>query len=198
MSSNESGLADKPKGQLKLLLIIAIVIGPMVAAWVMVKMDVGIPTTHTNRSTLVPEGVDVQDWTGALEPLGYGAPWRLLVTAPGQCDQACMDLVQRARQIHVALNRDATRAQHVLLLGHAEDEAWLEELKAEFPLVKVATLDNSAYQQSLQQHAPDLPSGVQLWLVDPLGAVVLQQGPDDPGKQLLEDLKHLLKLSKVG
>lgn len=198
MSSNESGLADKPKGQLKLLLIIAIVIGPMVAAWVMVKLDVGIPTTHTNRSTLVPAGVDVQDWTPALEPLGYGAPWRLLVTAPEQCDQACLDLLHRARQIHVALNRDATRAQHVLLLGHAEDEAWLDELKAEFPLVKIAALDNTAYQQSLQRHAPDIPTGVQLWLVDPLGAVVLQQGPDDPGKQLLEDMKHLLKLSKVG
>ncbi|SDU37185.1 hypothetical protein [Halopseudomonas salegens] len=198
MSSQESGLADKPKGQLKLLLIMAIVIGPMVAAWVMVKMEVGIPTTYVNHSTMVPSGVTVQDWSADVEPLGFGSPWRLLVTAPEQCDNACLDLIHRARQIHVALNRDAVRARHVLLLGQQESERWMEELQTEFPQVRVAALDSTAYQQSLQQHAPELPAGVQLWLVDPLGAVVLQQGPEDDGKQLLEDLKHLLKLSKVG
>lgn len=197
-SNHDAGVSEKPRGQLKLLLIMAIVIGPMLAAWVMVKLGVGIPDTQVNRSTMVPTGITLQQWSPQLEPLGYGAPWRLLVTAPESCDDSCMALVHRARQIHVALNRDATRAEHVLLLGQPPAEDLLQGLQVEFPQLEVGTLDVGRYQQNLQQFAPELAAGVQLWLVDPLGAVVLQQGSEDDGKHLLKDLKHLLKLSKVG
>jgi hypothetical protein len=37
-----------------------------------------------------------------------------------------------------------------------------------------------------------------VYLIDPLGNLVMRYGPEANPKGMLEDLKHLLKLSKIG
>jgi hypothetical protein len=38
----------------------------------------------------------------------------------------------------------------------------------------------------------------QLWIIDPHGNLVLRYEPTVKGKDLLNDLRHLLKLSNIG
>jgi glutathione peroxidase-family protein len=38
----------------------------------------------------------------------------------------------------------------------------------------------------------------QLWIIDPHGNLVLRYDPSVKGKDLLNDLRHLLKLSNIG
>ena len=38
----------------------------------------------------------------------------------------------------------------------------------------------------------------QLWIIDPHGNLVLRYDPTVKGKDLLNDLRHLLKLSNIG
>lgn len=185
------------RGQLKLLAIIAVVVGPMLAAWVMVKLDIGIPDSQTNRTPLVEPAMSLGDWGIGLEPVGYGAPWRLLVTVNGDCDSACLELVHTARQIHVALGRESGRAQHVLALSGELEPAVAARLD-EFPRLAQTRLDAAAYQDSLHQQPEHWRQGAQLWLVDPLGTVVLHHEQGEPAKRLLDDLKYLMKVSKVG
>ncbi len=45
---------------------------------------------------------------------------------------------------------------------------------------------------------PDLPQGAQLWIVDPHGNLVLRYDGKANGKSILDDLKHLLKISQIG
>ncbi|MFN3578869.1 MAG: hypothetical protein ACK4VV_00155 [Pseudomonas sp.] len=188
----------RPSGQLKLLAIIAIVIGPILVAWIMAKTDIGIPDSQTNRSELVQPELNLQDWQMQVEPIGYGAPWRLLVTSPGDCEQDCLALLHEARQINVALGREAARVAHMLALGSDAPEALQQRLAEEYPRMQQAQLDGRAYHDSLTEHPEAWQQGPQLWVVDPLGRVVLHQDVNKPGKQLLDDLKHLLKVSKIG
>lgn len=190
--------AQKPRGQLKLLAIVAIVLGPILIAAVMAKFGVGIPDTQTNRADLIEPAITVEDWQLDIEPIGYGAPWRLLVTAEGECAETCLQLVHEARQINVALGREAGRVEHVLALGSTAPSELSRRLDQDYPRLQKTTLDPGAYGRSLQAHPQDWQQGAQLWLIDPLGRVVLHQDPAAPGKQLLDDLKHLLKVSKVG
>lgn len=199
MSSSDStpATAKKPRGQLKLLAIFAVVIGPILLAGIMAKAGFE-PQSNTNRSDLVEPPIQLQDWQLAADPVGYGSPWRILVTSPQACEQACLKLLHEARQINVALGREAGRVKHMLALAMQPSVQLQEQLESEYPRLEKSTLDSGAYQQSLNNHPQEWQQGPQLWVVDPLGRVVLHQDADKPGKQLLDDLKHLLKVSKVG
>ncbi len=197
MSMTEQN-ATRPRGQLKLLALIAVVVGPILAAWLMVALQIGIPQTQNNQSALVEPALSVSDWQVPLEPIGYGAPWRLLVTAPGTCDQACLTLVHEARQIHIATGREANRVEHVLALGQSATAELAERLQREYPRLQQLPLSPSSYRNSLNPHPAAWQQGAQLWVIDPLGRVVLHREADSPGKHLLDDLRRLLKLSKIG
>ena len=65
----------------------------------------------------------------------------------------------------------------------------------------------SSVRQTLQRYAMDLPAytrgaqgngGAQLWIIDPHGNLVLRYDPSVKGKDVLNDLRHLLKLSNIG
>lgn len=190
--------ATRPRGQLKLLAIMSVVALPMIAAWAMATFNVGIPDTQNNRSDLVEPAVTVEDWALQLEQVGYGAPWRLVVTSTGECTETCMELVHEARQINVALGREAARVEHVLASGQAQPAALSERLETDYPRLQRAGMNTEAYHDSLTGHPDSWRQGAQLWVIDPLGRVVLRQDPAKPGKLLLDDLKYLLKVSKVG
>ena len=190
--------APKPRGQLKLLAIFAIVLVPMLVAGLMAKLGVGIPDSQTNRTDLIEPAISVEDWQLDIQPVGYGSPWRLVVSSPGNCEQTCLELIHEARQINVALGREAGRVEHLVALGAPASEDLLERFAQEYPRLEQARLDRDAYARSLSAHPEGWREGPQLWLIDPLGRVVLHQDPAAPGKQLLDDLKHLLKVSKVG
>jgi hypothetical protein len=54
-------------------------------------------------------------------------------------------------------------------------------------------LNTDAYERVLpDNHAP------QLWIVDPLGNLVLRYPAEADGKNILIDLKQLLKISNIG
>ena len=197
-TNQQTQFDNKPRGQLKLLAIFAVVVLPIFAAWVMAKFDIGIPDSQKNKSDLVEPVVTAQDWSMQLEPVGYGAPWRLVVTSAEACSETCMELVHEARQINVALGREATRVVHVLASGQTQPAEVAERLQNEYPKLEHTTLSTDAYFRSLTEHPESWRQGAQLWVIDPLGRIVLHQDPEAPGKQLLDDLKHLLKVSKVG
>ncbi|GAA6133058.1 hypothetical protein [Halopseudomonas sabulinigri] len=196
MTDNPS--SSRPRGQLKLLAICAVVFGPILVAGLMAHFNIGIPQTHSNKSDLVAGEIQLDDWQIALDPVGYGAPWRLVVTSPEACTEACLQLVHEARQINVAVGREADRVEHLLASGSRLPHSEQENLETRFPRLQQVTLSAPAYHSSLQQLPTSWQQGPQLWLVDPLGRVVLHQSAAAPGKHLLDDLKRLLKLSKVG
>ncbi|SDS57032.1 hypothetical protein SAMN05216271_2211 [Halopseudomonas sabulinigri] len=198
MSMTDNPSSSRPRGQLKLLAICAVVFGPILVAGLMAHFNIGIPQTHSNKSDLVAAEIQLDDWQIALDPVGYGAPWRLVVTSPEACTEACLQLVHEARQINVAVGREADRVEHLLASGVGLSSRQQESLEARFPRLQQVTLSASAYNSSVQQLPASWQQGPQLWLIDPLGRVVLHQSAAAPGKHLLDDLKRLLKLSKVG
>ena len=101
-------------------------------------------------------------------------------------------------QINVAVGREAERVSHVLASPVALRADEVAALEAQFPRLERTTFDSNAYLHSLQTQPDSWLIGPQLWLVDPLGRVVLHHSASQPGKNLLDDLKRLLKLSKVG
>ncbi|WP_339513274.1 hypothetical protein [Pseudomonas sp. RL_15y_Pfl2_60] len=181
-------------GRLQLLLILAIVIGPMVLATAMYYGNFWVPESRNYHGELLGNGENLQS-LGISD--AADKRWQLLVTAPNACADDCKKLVFLARQINIGLNREATRATHTLATSQPVSNDYDNQLKREYPQLTQHSLDLSAYQKTLRQ--TDAKAGAaQLWIVDPHGNLVLRYDSSNNGKETLKDLQHLLKLSRIG
>ncbi len=117
--------------------------------------------------------------------------WTLLFVGEGNCDARCVQALHDTRQIRLLLNRDMGRVQRLFLAtGPCCDLAMLKREHPDLAVARAAPHD--ALLAQLPGKAGDL------YIIDPLGNLVMRYGPAASPKGLLEDLKHLLKLSQIG
>ncbi|WP_459705955.1 hypothetical protein [Stutzerimonas marianensis] len=196
MNTMSSGIhpshPQRRRGRLQLLLIVAVVLGPMLLASAMYRFGFWVPESRSYDGVLIATG-EGRDALGITAPVTSEPRWELLVTAPHGCAEACQDLVYLARQINIGLAREAGRAGHALAVGAALEHAYEQRLTREYPQLKRYTLDPAVYDANAA-----LPRGAQLWIVDPHGNLVLRYDEHAKGKAILDDLKHLLKISQIG
>jgi hypothetical protein len=176
----------------KLLLIAAICVAPVVASYAFYYL--APRKASVNYGVLLPTAP-----APALEGTqGAGAPfrladlagtWVLLIDVAGRCDAQCARLLYASRQARTMQGKDRDRIVRVLLAG--ADEGPDAALLTEHPDLVVA-------------HVPDaeraaLPGGADaIYLIDPLGNLVLRYGADPDIKGISRDLTRLLKASSIG
>ena len=181
--------ARRLRGRLQLIVLLLIAIGPMFVAQAMYKWRVGVPEGRTYHGELLGGGESQEQLGLGATPVGR---WQIVVTAPGACSQDCERLVYLARQIHIGLNREAGRVQHVLATDASLSPDYTQRLQREYPQLLRVELDRKRYEQMT------VPDGVSLWLVDPHGNLVLRYDAGSDGKSILDDLRYLLKVSLIG
>ncbi|KQZ86916.1 hypothetical protein [Pseudomonas sp. Root562] len=180
---------NRRKGRLQLLLILLGVIGPMILATGMYKLQFWVPEGRSYHGELIGNGQTRAD-------LGVKAEeerWQLLVTAPKDCAVDCQQLVYLARQIQIGLGRDAGRASHAIAAAQPLSSEYEAKLTREYPQLQRYPLDLATFSKTTGDKAEP-----QLWIIDPHGNLVLRYDPSVKGKDLLNDLRHLLKLSNIG
>jgi hypothetical protein len=180
---------NRRKGRLQLILVLLVAIGPMILATSMYKFRFWVPENRSFHGELIGNGQSRADLGVQTDE----SRWQLLVSAPQACEAQCQQLVYLARQIQIGLGRDAYRASHALAAAQPLDADYIARLNREYPQLQRYRLELSRYQKT----APDIEAP-QLWIVDPHGNLVLRYGADVIGKDLLNDLRQLLKLSNIG
>jgi cytochrome oxidase Cu insertion factor (SCO1/SenC/PrrC family) len=121
--------------------------------------------------------------------------WTLVYVGEGSCDANCRTTLYFMRQTRLSLNNEMGRVQRVFLsTAHCCDRAYLA---AEHPGLRVVDASGTAAQALLAQFPPDGRAQV-LYVVDPLGNLMMRYDARLPPKGLLEDLKRLLQLSHIG
>ncbi|MBM1204637.1 MULTISPECIES: hypothetical protein [Pseudomonas] len=177
------------RGRLQLVLILLLTVGPMVLATGMYKLKFWLPESRSYHGELLGNGQS----RAALGVTADEQRWQLLVTAPQACAADCQQLVYLARQLQIGLGRDASRASHALASAQPVDAAYAATLQLEYPQLQRYTLDLPTYTQGAEGNG-----AAQLWIIDPHGNLVLRYGPGVIGKDVLNDLRLLLKLSNIG
>lgn len=172
-------------GRLRLLLMLALFASPMIAAWL--SYLYWQPGRHTNYGRLLPPQPLVLP--AVLDEAGHARPWQalrgkwvLIVAAPGGCDSACADNGRLARQVWLAQGRERQRVER-LFLGPARPDGWPPGA--------------GAYHAALAE-LPGTLAGGGLFLVDPLGNLMMAFPARAQGKRVIEDLSRLLKISSEG
>lgn len=145
------------------------------------------PWGTSNRGTLLAPGTSAASM-GVIEPATEAAlsrHWWLVIVADGDCIDVCAVASERLRALHILLNKDAERLRRgVVLRGAAADGAFAVLRSHDPPLVR------------LRGDFPGMTQGI--YLIDPLGNVVLHYPYEQAGKPVLEDVKKLMKVSQIG
>ncbi len=122
--------------------------------------------------------------------------WTLLVVGLGEsgCDAECRGVLVYARQTWLSLGRLNARVQRLLLAGRGCCDAAYLRNEHEGLVVAPAT---SAPAATVLAAIPE-PRGRYVFVVDPLGNLMMRYDVRQDPKGLREDLKKLLELSHIG
>ena len=117
------------------------------------------------------------------------------------CDKLCMDNVYRMRQIHIAMDKHSLRVQKVLLLTE-QTASELTKMLVDFRGQQVINTDLiEAYilLEKFRLTTTDNPLGAgRIYIIDPLGNLMMSFEPDANPRDIIQDLKKLLRASRIG
>jgi hypothetical protein len=175
---------ERTSSRVQLVLLFSMAVISLGGAWLLFEVSRGGSVWGTtNKGTFVDPPLtaaqlNVRDHTGAMGVTE--GTWWLWVVPQGPCEAECRDTLHQLRQLHVLLNRDAGRVRRGLMSDTATVDAELAEL----------------YPQLVFLSGKPLARGV--YVVDPIGNVVLHYPMRDSERMVLDDLKRLLKVSQIG
>jgi hypothetical protein len=136
---------------------------------------------------------------GETAPQFLHGKWTFLQVQRGNCAADCLKDLYDTRQVRLALDRDLPRVQRVLIGDSACCD--LKALHAAHPdLIAVSA---GAAAEPLLALLPgtagaDGRDSGRIYLIDPLGNLLMFYAADAKPRGMLEDLKRLLRLSQIG
>lgn len=135
------------------------------------------------------------DWSGR---------WLMVRIGPSDCTQACQQELWLMRQLRLTTGRERDRVERVWILtdGGAPDAALMAEHEGLW-VVRLGTMADqdvlitnwlSVAAQSVSRNA----GASNIWMIDPLGNLMMRF-PDNPDpSSMKKDLNRLLKASRIG
>jgi len=184
------------KGRIQFLLIAAVFLGPLaLAAWLYFAGQDLTPAGRTNHGALLQPITNLNDVVPASPLYAHNdGHWVLLYANDAVCGEACAYSLYTLRQSRLMLGKEMDRLVRVFLHGDSAPDTVLLADEHE----GLVTLSDSALMELLDKKKPvDLKAGG-YYLVDPLGNLVMYFRPDIDPSAMVEDIKHLLELSRIG
>jgi cytochrome oxidase Cu insertion factor (SCO1/SenC/PrrC family) len=190
------------RARLTLVALFALFLAPVVAAWL---LHTTVPQWHPqgtiNQGNLItpPRPLPAAPLTAVdgsrMDGDVLRGHWTLLLFSEKPCDRGCQALLLQLRQVHAALNKDIPRVQRLLVLvgpqaaGPPQGD----------PDLLLARLRDRSWLDHFAVGAGDQPAASgRIYLVDPLGNLMMFYPAGGPVRGILKDLERLLRISRVG
>jgi cytochrome oxidase Cu insertion factor (SCO1/SenC/PrrC family) len=193
-------LNEEKKSQMssrtKFLLLVGVFVVPVVAAYL--AYFGWRPAGHKNYGELISVTPLQQTQGSLLDGEDFGleqlqGKWLMLHVGPAACDAGCERQLYLMRQIRIAQGKGQSRIERVWVLTDAGVPA--ARLLEEYAGMYVWRPGSASF--AAQFPAPQSPSD-HIYIVDPLGNVMLRFPVDPDPKGIMKDLKQLLKASQIG
>ena len=121
--------------------------------------------------------------------------WSVVMVDSTGCAQPCQAQVHLLKQVHTSLNKDIKRVQRILLVATEVKSETFIALQKQYPdLLILGGADAEAVKFAAEFNV----AGGSVYLVDPLGNLMMSYPEKMDSKELFSDLKRLLKNSWAG
>jgi len=192
-----------------IVLLALIFLAPTFVALVMHNVSDGgwQPDVTTNSGALVHPARPLKlspDILHGDKPLAdyLQGKWTLVYLGSADCDDACKTNLYKMRQARIAQNEHMKRVQRLFVFeGGALPDAVTGYLASEQPQLDRVQLAPVQFGQLAEFFVIDdtkVRDAGRIYIVDPLGNLMMYYPPDGDPKEMLRDLLRLLKVSQVG
>ena len=201
MTQEAPATPDAPRGRAALIGLAALFFLPLLGSFYLYYIGGWRPEGGTNNGELISPArpltaitLNERDGTTPSQTL-LQDEWSLIYIGDGRCDKACQNALWTIRQTRLLLAEDMDRVQRIFIADEACcNDAFLER---EHPGLEVITAEDDVTRQWLGQFPRD-PAVPYVYIVDPLGNLMMRFDTRENPKGLLKDLEKLLKLSHIG
>jgi cytochrome oxidase Cu insertion factor (SCO1/SenC/PrrC family) len=137
--------------------------------------------------------------SGNTDPNFLKGKWTLLYVRFGSCDEDCRTRLYDTRQVRLALDRDMNRVQRVFIAGSdCCDAQFLHEQHPDLITIRASEAAAPLLALLPGQGSVNATHSPRVYLIDPLGNLMMSYAADAKPKGMLEDMKRLLRLSSIG
>jgi hypothetical protein len=171
--------------------------GPLILAYYSYFSGAGFVSLHKEHGQLLRPVLQISDlhFLGEDKQNFPEKAWRhfwsiLYVSNQPQCDKHCMHSLFVMRQVRLRLGEKQTRVKR-LILSQAMPSDLNQVLHTHFEGTKRVYMAKETFEKTFLGKEG-------LYLVDPLGNLMMRYPSNVGPKPLYEDLKHLLKISQIG
>lgn len=144
--------------------------GPLLLAILMYFFGWMIPQGRVHEGELITEA-KLSTWELQDAPFNKQLPqWKIVLTETATCGHLCEKWSAQLEKVHIALGKDQSR---VVVWKVGDGTGYI-------PTSEIANI------------------GSAVWIADPMNNIVFRYSLDVNPKQLLKDMRRLLKVSRVG
>jgi len=158
--------------------------------------------SFTNKGEILDPIVNISEF-GLREKDGTPIPkdkltykWRMISFLKADCDEACQSRIYDTRQVYTSLGKDRHRVMRMFVHLEPASEALDRLVEEQHPNVIHVYGDETEIVKALTDDASITDNEV--YIMDPMGSVMMRFSHDQPNKDLLKDIKRLLKASQIG
>ena len=184
-----------------LALLAGLFLLPLLASFWMYYATDWRPAGHVNHGELITPArplprIELPRALGDIPVANlFAKHWTLVYVGSGRCESVCRNTLYVMRQTRLSLNNEMTRVDRVFVATDnccdrdflGREHAGLEVLDASGPAAA-----------PLLQEFPAANRELSVFIVDPLGNLMMSFDSRQNPKGLLQDLQKLLKLSHIG
>ena len=201
--------AARRRSRLSLIFVLGMFAAPLAIAWLVLSVfPEWAPKGKVNHGELVSPvrplpAFQLQTLSGdAVDETFFRGKWTIVYLAQGICDRPCVEGLYNIRQVRLAQGNNIDRLQRLLLWkdeGISAEQR--SELQEHFPGQVIVPLSDPGSPALLKTFVLDakqpLDAG-RVYLVDPLGHLMMSYEPEDEPRGMIKDLERLLKYSGLG
>lgn len=192
------------KNRLLILIIFGMSIIPFLIAWGL-RQNPELLKGRTNRGELITPIVTTErsDFTGfdqfsSDNMAQLSGHWLIInvIPTPG-CSQLCLEAIHKTKQIQLMLSKELTRTRRVVLVfNDVAPETAAQWWRDDTRLLRVKP-SAAVVKKMTEIRQGNVPEGM-LFLMDPLGNLMMQYEPGFDPYEVKNDLMHLLRISQIG
>ena len=212
MSSDVAGMgagsASRTKSRITLLFVFGLFALPVVIAWLaFFAFPDWRPEGSTNHGELIqpPRNLQFSPLAavegGAVTESFLEGKWTYVLWADGACGDGCLEQLIRMHQVRLAQGKNIDRVQR-LVLAQDMTASELRELQAHYPGMRIAHGNADEMRELARMFMvggeEDMPAVGYLYLVDPMGNLMMRYAPGIEPRGIVKDLERLLRISYVG
>jgi cytochrome oxidase Cu insertion factor (SCO1/SenC/PrrC family) len=207
MTTDTIDPGQKRRSRASLLIVFALFAAPVLIAWLSFYVFPDwVPAETSNHGDLVEPARPLPDFKldtlsgDAIDQTFLRGKWNYVYLHQGDCDSVCVEQLYKVRQLRLAQGKNIDRMQRLMLWqADAVSPEARAELQAHFPGQVIAPV--SAKSELVTVFSTDTTDPLvagRIYLVDPLGNLMMSYPVDAEPRGIIKDMHRLLKYSGLG